>query len=175
MENSNVYGGKFCDPNERQITTLGTGFAANFISGGGAESAGATLTNKRVYFSGKAYSLDGGKLASVRHQKIVNVRDITGAGYALYKPLHLLIVAVVTLIVGFIGLGIGDFLGIGNIVGTVCIIGAIGSGVAYFLKIKTLLTIEYAGGNIAFDAKLLAMNEQDSISSPWYNAIVDDF
>ena len=76
--------------------------------------------------------------------------------------MHLLIVAVVTLIVGLIGLGIDDFLGIGNIVGAGGIIGAIGSGVAYFLKIRTLLSIEYAGGNIAFDAKLLAMNEQDN-------------
>ena len=163
MENSNVYGGKFCDPNERQITTLGTGFAANFISGGGAEKAGATLTNKRIYFSGKAYSLDSrGKLSSVKQQKIVNVRDITGAGYAEYKPLRLLILAIVTLIVGLIGLGIDDFLGIGNVLGMGGIISAIGFGVAYYLGIKTLLSIEYAGGNIAFDAKLLAMNEQDN-------------
>ena len=161
MENSNVYGGKFCSPNEQQITTLGTGFIANFISGEGAESAGATLTNKRVYFSGKAYSLDGGKLASVKHQKIVNVRDITGAGYALYKPVHLLVIAVIALILGLIGFSL-ELFGAEVLLGTGGIICAIAFGVSYFLKIKTLLSIEYAGGNIAFDAKLLAMNEQDN-------------
>ena len=162
MGNSNKYGGKFCCPNERQITTLGTGFIANFISGEGAETAGATLTNKRIYFSGKAYSLDSkGKLSSVKQQKIVNVRDVTGAGYALYKPLHLLILGIVTLIVGFIGLYIDDFFGIGNIFAAGGIIGGMGFVIAYYLRIKTLLSIEYAGGNIAFDAKLLAMNEQD--------------
>jgi hypothetical protein len=46
MANNNTYGGKFCNPDERQITTFGTSYLTNFISGGSAEQADVTLTNK---------------------------------------------------------------------------------------------------------------------------------
>ena len=101
MEQNSAYSGKFCDPNELQISTIGTGYIANFISVGEAQRAGATLTNKRIYFTGKVFTLDGkGGLSSIKQRKIVNVRDVTGTGYILYNPLYLLICGIASFVLG---------------------------------------------------------------------------
>ncbi|MCL2197607.1 MAG: hypothetical protein FWB80_01670 [Defluviitaleaceae bacterium] len=95
MTNSSKYGGEFCSPDEKQITVFGTGYMANFLTGGAVESVGATLTNKRIYFSGSVFTFDaGGDLASTKERKIVNIRDVTGVGYRLYDPLKYIIYAV---------------------------------------------------------------------------------
>jgi hypothetical protein len=141
----------FFSPNEKRITMLGTGYAANFITDGTLQSAGATLTNKRIYFSGKAFHLDAkGKPIMTKKRKILNVRDVTGTGYELYEPIHYLISGAVGAL-GAVGAQVGEFLGMFGI--------ATGLGIAaisialYFIYRKTLMYIEYAGGNIAFDVR----------------------
>ena len=172
---SNIYGGNFFSSDERQITTIGTGYMANFLSGGGAQRAGATLTNKRVYFSGKVYSLRRGEVSAIKQRTIVNVRDITGVGYVRYDPIGLVVGGVFFFILGLIIFlstgnqtrqgwgppvwepsGFGMF---GIMMGILLLILGI---VFYFLSRMTLLSIEYAGGNIAFDAKWLQSNEADT-------------
>ena len=154
----NTYGGKFCSPDESQIVTIGTGYIANFLSGGEIEKAGATLTNKRVYFSGNVFSFtDKGHLTSMKEQKIVNVRDVTGTGYKQFNPIQYIIWAVIALISGIVVYSTPmDNLGvwIGGITFAVLI-------VVFFIRRKTLLTIEYAGGNIGFDVRWLQKKEQD--------------
>ena len=167
----NTYGGKFCSPDERQIATIGTSYIANFLSGGGAKQAGATLTNRRIYFSGKVFSFnDNGHLSSVKQRKIVNVRDVTGVGYIQYNPIQYLVWGFAVLIFGIMVFALTGTstwqgwepspLGIGGLVTgmqvSICLI------VLFFLYRKTLLSIEYAGGNIAFDARWLQSNEEDT-------------
>ena len=160
MENRNTYGGKFCSPDERQVTTIGTGYLASFLSGGGAERAGATLTNKRIYFSGKVFSLsDKGTLQSIKQQKIVNVRDVVGVGYMKHNPIQYIVRSVISLILGILMYEVSP-LGAGGLV-----IGMLVSAVMialFFLYRKTLLSIEYAGGNIAFDSRWIQLNEADT-------------
>jgi hypothetical protein len=157
------YGGVFCNSDEQRIATLGTGYAANFIATGvlGAgvlERAGATLSDKRIYFSGKVFSLDGkGRLSSTKEQKIVAVRDVTGVGYKQYNPIHYIVAAIGAFIAGLGGHG---FLGLGGL------LPGLGMGcafiVAYFVTRKVLVCIEYAGGNIAFDVRWFQSGQQDN-------------
>ena len=176
MATSSNYGGKFCSPDERQITTIGSGYIANFLSGGEVEKAGATLTNKRVYFSGTIFSFnDKGHLSSIKEQKIVNVRDITGTGYKQYSPIQYVVWAVIALISGIMAMALtmnevsqgwgqpptqevstigGWGIGLGIIAFVVLL-------AIFFAYRKTLFSIEYAGGNIAFDARWLQSDEQD--------------
>ncbi|MCL2498875.1 MAG: hypothetical protein FWE90_00895 [Defluviitaleaceae bacterium] len=164
MQNDHsVYGGFFCSSDERQIASIGTGYLANYVSGGGGKSAGATLTNRRVYFSGNVFARNAnGRFVSVSRRQIVNTRDITGTGYDFYKPLYLIFWAVLSVIASVIGFSVGYtnddgfmFLGfLGIIFFTVFII-------RYFIKRKTLFSIEYAGGNIAFDVQWIQKHEQD--------------
>jgi len=171
---NNVYGGQFCNHDEHQITTLGTGYIANFISAGSLERAGATLTNRRIYFSGNTFSLrSNGTLMSIKEQKIVNLRDVTGVGYKLFSPIHYAIAAIAALLLGIMGMTLTmqevrsgwqvttQVSIIGGISITTGIIAFIVLLVTFYVSRKTLLTIEYAGGNISFDARWLQSNEQD--------------
>jgi predicted Zn-ribbon and HTH transcriptional regulator len=171
MTTGNRYSGTFCSPDEKQITTLGTGYVANFLSAGEVEASGATLTNKRIYFSGKSFMLSGdGKLSSAKERKIVAVRDITGVGYKQFDPIHYIVSAVLALIAGF-GLfgmtGSTDWYGDWQYTEVGLLSVVIGVAVAvvlvtqYFMKRRLLMNIEYAGGNIAYDVSWFQTGEQD--------------
>ncbi|MCL1842970.1 MAG: hypothetical protein FWF79_04095 [Defluviitaleaceae bacterium] len=158
------YGAEFCSPNESQITSIGTGYVANFISAGTANRAGATLTNKRIYYSGKNFEFNGrGRLSSTNEQKIVNVRDVTGTGYKLYNPLYLFITGIIALIAGFLlttSAG-GNFEDPRFAIGVGVAVGGVVALFNYQNKRTTLLLVEYAGGNIAFDVRWIQAHEQD--------------
>jgi len=160
VSNKNVYGGQFCSPDERQISTIGTGYLANYVSGSGSKRAGATLTNKRVYFSGKVFTFVGRRLSLLSRRQIVNTRDITGTGYDFYRPIRYIILAIFFLIAGLIGSASTDFDdgGVFLVVGAVLFIVFL---IIYFNKRLTLMFIEYAGGNIAFNVKWIQKHEQD--------------
>ena len=152
------YRGKFCSPDEIQIATIGLGYSANFLTGGAVEKTGATLTNKRVYFSGTIFSFgDKGNLSSTKELKIVNVRDITGTGYKRYSPIQYVAWAVIALISGIVAMvfsPIGEW-GIGLGIFAFIVLLAI-----FLVYSKTLFLIEYAGGNIAFDTRWYRLDEQ---------------
>jgi hypothetical protein len=166
MSNSSNYGGTFCASGERQICTIGTGYLANTISGAGSRRAGATLTDKRVYFSGSVYSLNNkGRFVSIKQRKIVNNRDITGTGYVFYRPLHYIWWSILSLVLGFFGTAYlanqssseeASFIAL--VFGFILFIVFL---ITYFTKRMTLLCVEYAGGNIAFDVRWIQKHEQD--------------
>jgi len=166
MNNGNKYGGKFCSPDERQISTIGTGYLANTISDAGTKRAGATLTNKRVYFSGSVYTLNNkGRFVSYNQRKIINNRDITGTGYVYYRPLYYIWWSILSLVLGFIGMAYlannssdDDIAFIALALGVIFFIIFL---IRYFIKRMTLLCVEYAGGNIAFDVRWIQKHEQD--------------
>ena len=163
MTTGNTYGGTFCAPDERQITTIGTGYIANYLSGGGATQEGATLTNKRIYFSGKIYEIGSNRrLSSIKTRKIVNVRDVTGVGYVQYNPIFYLVIATIVFAVGFL-LGttfIGEIIFGGSTIGLGALV-AVYLIWEYFANRKTLMSIEYAGGNIGFEVRWQQSSEDD--------------
>ncbi|MCL2603220.1 MAG: zinc ribbon domain-containing protein [Defluviitaleaceae bacterium] len=176
MEARSKYGGRFCNPDEKQVTTIGSGYIANFLTGGVLSKAGATVTDMRIYFSGNVFSFNSkGSLSAIKEQKILNVRDVTGVGYRFYNPLKFIVWACLIAILGFFwifltveenygrrgevtgtsvtGLGIGGFFIFLLLAGVFVAL--------YLFFRKTLLCIEYAGGNIAFDVKWILSHEQD--------------
>lgn len=157
--NRNVYGGQFFSPDERQICTIGTGYLANYMAGGQGKRAGATLTNKRVYFSGTVYTFINGRFSALNRRQIINTRDITGTGYDFYRPIGWIIAAVLSALAGLVvAFSIYPAL---LIVGAIlCIIFII----IYSNQRMTLIFIEYAGGVggiIAFDIRWIQKREQD--------------
>ena len=176
MSTGNVYGGQFCSPEERQITTIGSGYLANFIStvseGAEVNRGGATLTNKRLYYSGQTLVREGKGISATKEQTIVNVRDITGTGYTFYSPLYYIVRAAfagMLSLVGFMqgidtrwGETIYDPMWITPAVLALAIV--IAYIVAYFIKRKTTFLIEYAGGKgrIEFDVRWFDKKEQDN-------------
>ena len=163
MANGNVYGGRFCSPDEKAICTIGSGYVTNFLSNGSAGRAGATLTDKRIYFSGTVFMMNvKGGLTFVKQRKIVNVRDVTGVGHIDYSPISVLLVGMLILVAGVISFLSGDAMdGVLRVLGGGGIVVGIVGIIAYISACKTLLSIEYAGGNIAFDLRWLTGGESD--------------
>jgi len=166
MQNSNIYGGQFFNTDEHEICSIGTGYIANFVSGGGARRAGATLTNKRVYFSGSVFTIkDNGDPVLLKQRKVVNTRDITGTGYIFCNPIKWLIYAVAAGILCLIAsVAMGAAMGGAGVVAGLflALLAGGGFGAVWYMKRMTLFAIEYAGGSIAFDVRWIQPQEQDN-------------
>lgn len=163
MSDSNIYGGQFCTPDEKSITTIGTGYIANYVSGGSTKQVGATLTNKRIYFSGKVFTFVGRRATVLNRRQIVNVRDVTGTGYDFYRPIHFITLACLSVVLSLLVVLVGDLWGeMRVIIPAIGIILGVAFLIRYFNKKQTLMFIEYAGGNIAFEVKWIQKHEQDN-------------
>jgi len=161
---SSTYGGTFYAPDERAVATIGTGYLANFIATRSTRRAGATLTNKRIYFSGEIFFFNGrGGISSTKQQEVVNVRDVTGTGYVLYRPLSILLMGILAILVAIFlfiaNSGADGAMGIAAVSAVVIGIALVDS---FYISCKTLLSIKYAGGAIAFDVRWLNQHEQDN-------------
>jgi hypothetical protein len=96
--------GIFAEPTERYIASLGNGYIINFLANSSLASGFAVISNKRVYFKGKCYYKEDGKLKKSFEERTVDLKDVTGTGYTRVNPTHLLITALVSLLVGIIGI-----------------------------------------------------------------------
>jgi len=121
---------KFCSSDEQEISTLGAGYQL-----GDQLEVGATLTNKRIYYSAGL------------EKKVVGVHDVTGVGFKKLNPTQYIVYAVLGLISGIVAYFL-EFVGELGV--------SIGIGVfiifliVYFVSRRAVFLIEYAGGKIEF-------------------------
>lgn len=131
------YASIFVDLDEQVQGTLGNGFGVNILYGN-AKKVNAILTDKRLYLEGVLYSGNGSSLMKSTERRIVNVEDITATGL-IYEKLSILMI-----ILGIITLPI--------VIGIIFIAKA-------FLSRTTFFFVEYAGGRIQFDAKIVGLSD----------------
>lgn len=152
----------FVNKNERLISTLGNSYIQNFISNGILSKGFSFITDKRVYFQGKSYNVfynnsGNPKIFKNSRSQIVDLKDVTGTEIKHYNPIHYLIIAIVFFIFLLILLSIGfsEF--------KIYIIPIILAYVFLYFKNKiSLISIQYAGGEIAFDIRWFSQNEIDN-------------
>ena len=148
----------FVNKNERLISTLGNSYIQNFISTGILSKGFSFITDKRVYFQGKSYNVfynnnGNPKIVKNSRSQIVDLKDVTGTEIKHYNPIHYLIIAIVfTLSFGRNFYIFGYY-----------IIPIILAYVFLYFKNKiSLISIQYAGGEIAFDIRWFSQNEIDN-------------
>ena len=172
MKEDGVNESDFLGSDEHRILSIGAGYAPDYKAKGTSGLLGATLTNKRVYFSGPFYTRSSnGQHVLRKQQKIINIHDITGTGYDFCRPKQFFWLSIVFLLLAAVGSFIvimhvpESMSGISNILlfvsGAVPFVFSVVLMCMYFAKRKTLFTIDYNGGNIAFDAKKTVQYEQD--------------
>ena len=152
----------FVNKNERLISTLGNSYIQNFISNGILSKGFSFITDKRVYIQGKSYNVfynnsGNPKIVKNSRSQIVDLKDVTGTEIKHYNPIHYLIIAIVFFIFLLILLSIGfsEF--------KIYIIPIILAYVFLYFKNKiSLISIQYAGGEIAFDIRWFSQNEIDN-------------
>jgi len=152
-ENSVEFNHFFIDPNENKIAVLGSSFLRNFMVTGEISNGSCVLSDKRVYFKGKCYNREGGRLTKTVEESGLDVKDITASGFSESRKIGFLIMGWIFVLLAVVFLLFIDFLGGVSVVGTTggCVI-ALLMFLAYgFSKFK-LFFIAFAGGKLAFKA-----------------------
>lgn len=148
----------FVEDDEKVIAELGKGYGTNVLFGN-LKKINATLTNRRVYFQGTMY--DGGRgiraVNKITKTQIIDLDDVTGTGFIYTRLSYVsLVIAVVLAIIGLITSG--DFEEVGGILLISAIIPFVYFIIKYIVSRRVLFFVEYAGGEIQFDARLIGLS-----------------
>lgn len=153
------YSKVFVDPDEKLQGTLGNGYLENLLFGD-IKRCHALLTDRRVYFQGRFLSENGRRSEWLISEEIVDLEDITGTGFIYSKPIGILMTLILLVIPWIAGLFVGAtgrneewwiIVVIGDIIALLITL------VRYILNRKTYFSMEYAGGAIKFDAKIIGV------------------
>lgn len=158
----------FMNPKEQFVCALGNGYIQNFLANGSVGNGFAVVSDKRVYFKGKTYDVVGKKLRATNESRTVDLKDVTGTGVRAVKYPLLLILGIIvpillflfilTLIVTLV-MGEPNYGAIIPVSLIIAVIFGCPLLICYFATRKTILTISYAGGCIAFDIKWYPQQE----------------
>ncbi len=153
----------FVEGDETTVASLGNGVLKNMVTGGGLSSLNATLTEKRLYVSGKCLDHTGLGWRYSKISRIIDIEDVTGTGFVYITKPILIFLAFILTFIGVIGLiatssggsmmGIPSYSSAATIIPFLCIIIGIIFFIIHFLTKKNIFQIEYAGGRIGFDVK----------------------
>jgi len=151
----------FMSPNERLITMLGNSYIENFFHNGSVKNGFAVVSDKRIYFRGKRYDVyDDGSVIKTYNSRTVDLTDVTGTGFDYYGDKGWLPVAAVTFVLGiFLFVFAAALITVKNpfasIVAAILIFLGLFMPVyciyQYFKSKLSLITIQYAGGQIGFN------------------------
>lgn len=149
----------FVDANEQQIAVLGGNYLSNFLATGSLSNGFCVLSDKRVYFRGKCYYKSGGDYKARSEERMVDVKDITGTGFAETRLFGLKILGFVSLAWALISAVIAKLPS--NSVHSgwwmetyfpMCVLPALLAWAVYFFVRSKVFEISFAGGHIAFKA-----------------------
>lgn len=152
------------EPDEQILATLGNGYFINLMFGN-VKKCRALLTNKRLYVRGKMLTGNGKDISKTCEERILDLEDITGTGF-IYGNLSLIKI-IIDCILGialtfYLVAKCGRWLAWSDIAVAV-ITGAILSitliVLHYQLSKSIYFVIEYAGGKIKINAKLIGQSD----------------
>lgn len=164
----------FMSTSEKLVVALGNSYIANFLYNGSVERGIAVVSDKRVYFQGKNYYINmnaNGKKKLIKNQqsRTVDLKDVTGTGMNNYANVTWKILSIVGVVlwvllmmmmVVFGGIGARRSL-LGTILPLLPLLFAVFCVFMYFKSKVSLVTIQYAGGEIGFDQKWFTQQEID--------------
>jgi hypothetical protein len=162
--------GFFMSPKEKLVCTLGNTYVQSFLSGGGATKGFSVVSDKRVYFRGTTFWVEGKKIRKMQESKTVDLKDVTGTSVTFvsnpWMPLlggfisfFSFVLLMIVAVGGVYDQGLAVMFIIGGVLGLLIGISFI---IAYFMTRINLLKVEYAGGCIGFDIRWFPMQEAET-------------
>lgn len=123
------------DQSESIVSTIGSGYLQNFLSGGSVEKGVGVLTQKRFYYKGRNFSGAGKDTKSTEEEGVVSIEDITFTKFTYVRHTGLLIAAIILTVL------------------VLSIPAAIVFYILYFTKRETLFLVSFPGGGFSFDIR----------------------
>lgn len=172
------------DPGENIEAVLGNNFAQTYLTTGTIGNGFAILSDKRVYFKGKCLYKSGKRYYASAEEKVLDLNDVTGSGFVKVNPVYLLvtgiILGVVFLILLFISIsttvhavpehfvpntGDNPILAIIRILFIFApLVFSVVLIVSYYLRKRSIFKIDYAGGSVGFDLRLISYSEAEQFN-----------
>jgi hypothetical protein len=90
-------------PKEKLVCVLGNTYTQNFLASGSATMGFSVVSDKRVYFRGTTYWVDGKKIRKMSESKTVDLKDVTGTSVTYFENVWMKILGWLLLISGGIG------------------------------------------------------------------------
>lgn len=148
----------FIEPDERLIGKFGNGYLVNLLYKK-VKKCNALLTNKRVYLKGTFYSETGKSIFKTTEERILDLEDVTGTGFIYTQISKIMILLDILFIIGALctSIGIGGYYA--WFIPVLLIIAAIISVIITLKSRRILFFIDYAGGRIKVNAKLIGLSD----------------
>ena len=133
-------------PDEVMLCALGSSFAQSFFATGRINKGFAILSNKRVYFKGKAFIKKNNRYQIQKEERTVDIKDITGTGFVYDKYLFLIGLALVCFSAALLQILYESLSGaiVSIVLGLVFLL-------LYKKLKKNIFQISFAGGSIGFN------------------------
>jgi len=162
----------FIDLEEQLIVKIGNGYFTNLLYSK-TKKCNLLLTNKRVYLKGVFYNGNGKVINKTKEERILDIEDITGTGFVYRSFSKILLILDILCIIISIAIPIVRFLynaGWGYDIAfqsiiyliprtLVIVVGELLLMKKIMMSRKVHFFIDYAGGRIMIDAKLIGIED----------------
>lgn len=156
----------FMSPNEKLVATLGNNYIQNYLHNGSVRNGFAVVSDKRAYFYGTSYTISyngrGNPNANkMSRSQVVDLKDVTGSGFIRMVNIGYAILAWALVIISiFLIILLYDIEeGLAVIGGLVALSALLFLIYQYYDNKLSLISIQYAGGEIAFDIRWFSGQE----------------
>lgn len=156
----------FMSPNEKLVATLGNNYIQNYLHNGSVRNGFAVVSDKRAYFYGTSYTISyngrGNPNANkMSRSQVVDLKDVTGSGFIRMVNIGYAILAWALVIISiFLIMLLYDIEeGLAVIGGFTALSALLFLIYQYYDNKLSLISIQYAGGEIAFDIRWFSGQE----------------
>lgn len=156
----------FMNPNEKLVATLGNNYIQNYLHNGSVRNGFAVVSDKRAYFYGTSYTISyngrGNPNANkMSRSQVVDLKDVTGSGFIRMVNIGYAILAWALVIISiFLIMLLYDIEeGLAVIGGLAALSAILFLIYKYYDNKLSLISIQYAGGEIAFDIRWFSGQE----------------
>lgn len=156
----------FMSPNEKLVATLGNNYIQNYLHNGSVRNGFAVVSDKRAYFYGTSYTISyngrGNPNANkMSRSQVVDLKDVTGSGFIRMVNIGYAILAWALVIISiFLIILLYDIEeGLAVIGGLAALSALLFLIYQYYDNKLSLISIQYAGGEIAFDIRWFSGQE----------------
>lgn len=156
----------FMNPNEKLVATLGNNYIQNYLHNGSVRNGFAVVSDKRAYFYGTSYTISyngrGNPNANkMSRSQVVDLKDVTGSGFIRMVNIGYAVLAWALVIISiFLIMLLYDIEeGLAVIGGLAALSALLFLIYQYYDNKLSLISIQYAGGEIAFDIRWFSGQE----------------